>query len=318
MKRSSGHTGSPATGTLEPAPRFTNGQLAGNSTRIVYAGWARSSRAGYTRRSGARWCTRGPTRMDKIERQREHFESISERYYASRRASSHLTLKDLIWEYFFADKDFLKKDGLSVLEPMCGYAEGKAILEKHLVPNFAYEGFDYSETLVRMVRKRDPSLNVFHMDVTRFRASKRYDLIILVGGLHHVPDHVDQILKNLGDALTKGGFIISFEPTHNNPAYKKIRDFTYRRNAFFDAETERAFELSELNGLFQSNGFQVIDQIYPGLLAYVLYYNPDAFPLLNVGGARAVRFLFGIEKRVYRSAVGRGLSFTTLGLWQKT
>lgn len=46
-------------------------------------------------------------------------------------------------------------------------------------------------------------------------------------------------------------------------------------------------------------------KIYPGLLAYVLYYNPYAFPSLNKGSVKFVEFIFNCEKFLYTSAMGR-------------
>jgi hypothetical protein len=57
--------------------------------------------------------------------------------------------------------------------------------------------------------------------------------------------------------------------------------------------------------------------MYPGLAAYVLYYNPDAFPALNFGGPETVRRLFALERPFLRSAAARTLSFATLSLWRK-
>lgn len=255
--------------------------------------------------------------MDKIEKQRVHFEGISERYYVSRQAKSHLLLKHLIWSHFFYDKDFLKKEGMLVLEPMCGYAEGKRIVEEHLCKDFRYEGFDYSETLVETIKKREPGINVMKMDINRFKPAKKYDLVFLIGGLHHVPDYTKKITETISEALVDGGFFINFEPTQNNFIIKRVRERIYKKNSLFDSETERAFDLEDLNDIYLSSNFKIIDQIYPGLLSYVLYYNPDAFPLLNIGGASAVKFLFGIDRLFFRNLIGRNFSFATLTLLQK-
>ena len=63
--------------------------------------------------------------MNKIEEQRKSFEDRSNDYYTKRQSENHLVLKDLIWNYFFHDKEYLNKNGMAVLEPMCGYGEGK-------------------------------------------------------------------------------------------------------------------------------------------------------------------------------------------------
>lgn len=255
--------------------------------------------------------------MDTVEKQREHFESISIKYYQSRQEKNHLLLKDLMWAFFFKDKQYLKKNALSVLEPMCGYAQGKELLGKYLQSDFEYEGFDYSSTLVDIVRQRDPAINIYSGDVTNFRPSRTFDLIILLGGLHHVYAHAESVVGNLGQALNDGGYFINLEPTHNNIVFLKIRERIYRKNSLFDADTERAFELDELNSVFRAKGFSLVDQIYPGLLSYVLYYNPDAFPKLNFGGVKMVKALFRLDSIFFRSYIGKKLSFATLSLWRK-
>ena len=84
-----------------------------------------------------------------------------------------------------------------------------------------------------------------------------------------------------------------------------VRDSVYRRNEIFDAETERGFALSRLNELFTANGFELTDQMYPGLLSYVLFYNPDAFPRLNRGGPSLVRATFVLDSPFLKSWLGR-------------
>ncbi len=199
--------------------------------------------------------------MDKIEQQRDHFENISEKYYKSRQLKNHLLLKDLLWDFFLKDKDFLKKDGLRVLEPMCGYGEGKKILEKNLGIKIAYSGFDYSSNLVEKIKKLDPA--------AEFLSAER------------------------------------------------IRKRTYKKNELFDNDTERAFELKKINQIFIEHNFKIIDQIYPGLLSYVLYFNPDAFPFLNRGGGWLVRAIFNFDKLFFRNFIGKKLSFATIALLQK-
>ena len=200
---------------------------------------------------------------------------------------------------------------------MCGYGEGKDILEKHLGIKILYSGFDYSKNLVEKVKKLDPEADVVEMDITKFVPSKEYDLIIIIGGLHHVPYHVDDVIGNLRKSLTENGYLIYFEPTHNNFLFRKIRERIYKKNSFFDNDTERAFELKKINQVFLGHNFKIIDQIYPGLFSYILYYNPDAFPFLNRGGEWLVKTIFGFDKLFFRNFIGRKLSFATITLLQK-
>lgn len=254
--------------------------------------------------------------VNDIERQREHFENISEKYFQSRQSKNHLYLKDLMWHSFFKDKTYLKKQNLSVLEPMCGYSEGKKIIERTIGTIDDYEGFDYSSVLVEKVNEMNPDLNVYVQDITTFDSDKTHDIIIIIGGLHHVPSYCAEAVKNLRNNLKKGGHFIVLEPTHNNYIFRKVRERIYKKNELFDQQTEQAFVLKDLNDLFLKNGYSLKDQMYPGLLSYILFYNPDAFPWLNFGGKGLVKFLFTLDSLFFRNYIGRKLSFATLSIFE--
>ena len=254
--------------------------------------------------------------MDDIERQRVHFENISETYFKSRQTENHLHLKKLMWSYFFKSKEYLRKDNLSVLEPMCGYSEGKKIIKKNVGAITTYEGFDYSTVLIEKVNKTNPELNVYVQDITTFNSDKTYDIIIIIGGLHHVPSFCEDAVKMLRKNLNPKGHFIVFEPTHNNFLFRKIRERIYKKNELFDQQTEKAFVLKDLNNLFFKNGYSLKDQIYPGLLSYILFYNPDAFPWLNFGGKKLVNFFFQLDTLFFRNYIGKKLSFATLSIYE--
>ena len=227
-------------------------------------------------------------------------------------------LKALIWENFLKRNELLVKEVKCVLEPMCGMAEGYEILSKNLISNLDYHGFDYSENMVEISRQRNPILNIEWNDVTTYQASgDLFDLIILIGGLHHVYSHTEEVLSNLKKSLRPGGYFLSFEPTHNNWLTRRVRKQIYKSNDLFDNDTEQGFEYRDLDGLFRNTGYTKVDEVYPGLSAYVLYYNPDAFPWLNVGGAFFVKMLFFFDKMLWSRWLGRKLSFATISLWRR-
>lgn len=255
---------------------------------------------------------------NKIDQQREHFDSISDVYFGARRHSNHLLLKSLIWSNFLSGHPQLLSRGSAVLEPMCGMAEGLQIIRDYIRPDFSYLGFDYSEKMVEIAKNQFPGMRILWADVTRFDANgEKFDLIILIGGLHHVYKLSDQVVKSLVQSLKPGGKFINFEPTQNCWLTRKIRERIYKQNDLFDDETEQGFDLADLDNIFVQAGMQKVDQVYPGLLSYVLYYNPDAFPRLNLGGNTAVRATFALDQLLWRTRLARKLSFSTLTLWQK-
>jgi SAM-dependent methyltransferase len=255
---------------------------------------------------------------DLIERQREHFNSIADRYHDGRQASNHLYLKDLIWSDIFSHFGSLKGSRLDVLEPMCGFCDGNEIIRKHLSTEISYRGFDYSDAVVESVKTANPDLDIWQADATKYLpAADSYDLIILIGGLHHTPLDAQTIVRNLAPSLRTGGLFISYEPTHGNPLFRIVRDGIYKKNSLFDEQTERAFPARALRELFVNAGLKLELIRYPGLLSYIMYYNPDAFPALNIGGKSLVGLLYSFDKLFYKSAVGRALSFATLSVWRK-
>ncbi len=253
-----------------------------------------------------------------LERQRDHFNSIADRYHDARRGQNHLYLKRRMWSDVFADLDDFKGRQIDVLEPMCGFCDGLDIISNHLTRNVNYKGFDYSDSVVETVRRERPGVDIVQADATKYRPPENaFDLIILIGGLHHTPRDAAEIVANLAPALRSGGIFVNFEPTHGNPVFKKVRDQIYRSNSLFDEQTEQAFPVSGLLQLFENAGLKLRKILYPGLLSYVLYYNPDAFPFLNVGGRGLVDATYAIDKLFYRNAIGRALSFATLSVWTK-
>lgn len=208
----------------------------------------------------------------------------------------------------------------SVLEPMCGFAEGHFIVKNYLKEQFSYYGFDYSENIVAHGKRLNPTLEIDVGNVVTFTPpqGRLFDLIVLIGGLHHVFSNASLVIKNLASSLVEGGYFISYEPTQNNFLSRSIRKRIYKDNKIFDDDTEQGFEYSDLETLFTAAGFKKVDQIYPGLLSYILYYNPDAFPKLNVGGGTFVRLFFAIDRLFWANIIGRYFSFATLTLWQKS
>lgn len=252
-----------------------------------------------------------------IERQREHFNRIAAKYYCSRQDLRHLYLKRKIWEKFFSDIPLSKKENLHILEAMCGYGEAYSISQSHINQKFSFDAFDYSDNMVQYVRVRYPDMNVWTQDVTTFHTSQSYDLIYIIGGLHHVHKYASKVMQNIANSLVPGGLFINFEPTHNNFLFAAIRNAIYAKNSFFDKDTERGFTTKELDMMAQEHGLQVTKQMYPGLLAYVLWYNPDAFPLLNKGSLPFVQKFVDAESRLWDSKIARPFSFATLSCYQK-
>jgi SAM-dependent methyltransferase len=256
--------------------------------------------------------------MDSRERQRAHFNEITPVYVQARKNPNHLLLKDLIWSSFFRQAKVRVDGRLNMLEAMCGTGEGLSIIRKHLTADVSYSGFDYSEEIVAVARSTNPGADIRQADATTYDSDgRKYDWIVLIGGLHHVYSHAQEVIHRLSSSLDRGGYFLNFEPTQNCWLTRRVREHIYNTNALFDEQSERGFELGELDGMFERARLEKVSQVYPGLLAYVLYYNPDAFPILNVGGPGLVRSIFRVDRLFWSSWIARKLSFATISLWRK-
>jgi SAM-dependent methyltransferase len=256
--------------------------------------------------------------MDLRERQRIHFNSIADRYKSARKHSNHLLLKQLMWARALDGIDQFQGKQIKVIEPMCGFGDGKAILENYLKADVVYSGYDYSDNVIETFLKEDPEVNCWKADATIYDPpAAQYDVVILLGGLHHVPEHAEAVVARTAKALRPGGIYINLEPTSGNAVFRKVREAIYKRNSLFDDATERAFECKALLSMFGNAGLTPIKIMFPGLLSYVLYYNPDAFPRLNLGGDRLVRAAFKIDSPFLENVIGRCFSFATLSIWEQ-
>jgi SAM-dependent methyltransferase len=256
-----------------------------------------------------------------IERQRRHFNEIAEKYHQERQNDNYRYLRELIWSRFFAQTDLPARFAgkrVRLLEPMCGFCDGKELIERYLTPDVDYAGYDYSDAVIATVKAEHPGLDVWFADATKFVPEEGvYDIVLVIGALHHIPGHAAQAVGLMARGLKPGGYFINMEPTNGNPVFRLVREQIYRHNDLFDEQTERAFSLPELFAIFEQAGLVRVRAMYAGLLAFVFYYNPDAFPLLNVGGRRAVRTMFALDTLFMDNAIGRFLSFSTVSLWRK-
>jgi SAM-dependent methyltransferase len=253
-----------------------------------------------------------------IEKQREHFESISGEYFSATQHPNSLAFNRLIWAQFLGRHRDVLPRGANVLEPMCGHGIAKEHLEDNLHADFRYTGFDYSRPLVEIARRRMPGAHVFVQDVTTFDSEEKYDLIFLSGGLHHVFDHTVEVLQRLRSALVDGGYLLSAEPTYHNRFYGMVGKAVYRQSPTFEHETEQSYALNQLNEHFLDAGYRIVDQIYPGMAAYVISVSATCFPRLCVGSPTLIKRLMAVEGPIYRHWLGRKMSFCTFTLLQNS
>ena len=252
------------------------------------------------------------------DKQKDHFNSIADNYINIRKTNQgHLEFKKILWEYFFS-KNALDLEKADILEPMCGYAEGYDIIKNfsNIIIN-NYSGFDYSENIVNYCNNNRKNLNIYFLDIINFNESNKFDLAIIIGGFHHVYRDADLAIKNVSNSIKSNGYIINFEPTNEMKIIKNVRAKIYKYNNFFDEKSEKDFNLKQLNNIFQNHDLDLINNYRVGYLAYIFFYNPDAFPIFSKIPKFLVRFLFNIDILISRIFFINKLSFATISIYKK-
>jgi len=260
--------------------------------------------------------------MNSQEIQRKHYNKIAFEYINKRSNKTTLAYRNCLWKEFLRlIKIEINKDkNCLCLEAMCGDCEGSVRLYK-MFKNFRFEAFDYSEEMVKYAKHnkiyKDGILVIRQLDILKFNEKHKFDCVILIGGIHHVYKNAQEVINKINRAIKPGGIFINFEPSNNLWILSKIREIIYNRNSVFESSSEHDFKLGDYNRMLANSGFKIIRQFYPGLLGYVLFYNPDAVPFLNMGGPKVSSLLCKIDIFLGKTFIGKYFSFNTFTIARK-
>jgi SAM-dependent methyltransferase len=129
-----------------------------------------------------------------------------------------------------------------------------------------YTGVDYSEELVGYARRYNagPGREFLSVNIKDFAPSRRFDVVLMVGVLHHMPDPAG-ILGQLRQLLSPRGIVVVNEPQRGNPAISALRWVRKRVDPSYSPD-QVEFSEGELRALFERAGYDV--QSFPqGLLS---------------------------------------------------
>jgi SAM-dependent methyltransferase len=214
----------------------------------------------------------------------------------------------------FIDEPLLRGielDGRKVLEAMCGSGHSTGLL---LERGARVTGLDVSEQAIELFRAKWPQCDaVVESILAPTLPAGSFDVVVVVGGLHHVHPHVEDAVAQIGRLLRRDGFFCFSEP-HAGSLVDLARRAWYARDAMFEAN-EAAIDVDALRRA-GSRWFDVVDERYFGNVAHTL--------VLNSMVVRAPSWL----KRVYAGPamaleaalspfLGRRLSCSVSCQWRK-
>lgn len=158
----------------------------------------------------------------------------------------------------------------NIIELGCGAGANSQYLKKYCRN---YIGIDYSEELIKIADSiySDNGITFRSSDILSFDPVMKYDLVLLIGVLHHLTDlekNLDYI-KKIGN---ENALYIFLEPQAKNPLIQILRFFRKIIDPSY-SKTQRFFHKNELLALLNSASYEVKESRYTG------YFSP---PLAQV------------------------------------
>ncbi|MFP4477418.1 MAG: class I SAM-dependent methyltransferase [Desulfatibacillaceae bacterium] len=119
-----------------------------------------------------------------------------------------------------------------------------------------FTGIDISPRLIELAREHNmaPNRNFHAVDITGWSLSDRFDVIFMIGVLHHLPRPV-AALERLGEMLAPGGMVAVNEPLRGNPLVGFVRRVRKRVDKAYSPD-QITFSPGELARIFRQAGFE--------------------------------------------------------------
>src|SRR4029077_10245440 len=105
-------------------------------------------------------------------------------------------------------------------------------------------------------------------------SAESLDVVVVVGGFHHVQPRVQEAIDEIWKRARPGGFLCFAEP-HQQSIPDMIRRRWYKLDRLFERE-ERSIDVRELEER-NKNRFEFLGKRYGGNLAYLLVLNSLVF-----------------------------------------
>jgi len=175
-------------------------------------------------------------------------------------------------------------------------------------------GLDVSREAVELFREKWPGCEgVVGGILSHDLAPGSFDVVVVVGGLHHVHPQVEEAVGEIRRLLKPRGFSCFSEP-HTGSVVDRVRRWWYRRDQLFEPN-EAAIDLARLQAA-AAGGFDFVSEHYFGNLAHTLVLNSM---VLRV--PRRLKRLYGRPVMAAEAALnpllGRRLSCSVSCQWQK-
>lgn len=193
---------------------------------------------------------------------RKLFNEISYGYIQKDIIPSHSSARKLRLEQTI--KVINMSTDIRILEVGCG--AGFSV--NYLQGNYReYFGVDYSEKLINYAKKIHirKNVNFKAIDIKDYSPHHRFDLILLVGVLHHF-SNIHELFKNMVHLLKPGGWILANEPQGGNPIIHLSRKIRKKIDSAYSSD-QKEFTSQELFKIYENAGLIRINVIPQGIFS---------------------------------------------------
>jgi len=176
----------------------------------------------------------------------------------------------------------------TVAELCCGRGEALTLFGSRV---HRYVGIDVSESMLQSTQKQHnhPNAILLQADATRVPlSSESVDTVLVLGGIHHVPERA-QLFAEIARILKPGGRFIYREPVSDFLLWRALRAVIYRLSPMLNNDTERPLRYAETVPVMEKAGLRSLEYRTYGFLGFCFFMNSDVL-VFN----RLFRFVPGI------------------------
>jgi len=244
--------------------------------------------------------------------QEAHYEAIHDAYEAH-----YYDGPSMAYRHRFIYRPLLEGvnlDNASVADLACGSGHNSLALRSYF-PSVRTTGYDISESACRDYRARTRG-QAHQIDLTLpAKVEEVHDAALIIGGLHHCVADLGTTLKNVAAMVRPGGHFLMMEP-NDDFFLSSLRRIWYKKDQWFEADTEEALKHGELAGL-GAPYFVPERVLYIGGPAFYLILN-SLITRVPLGAKPALSsILFPIES-AYNTLPGKGPFAVFLAHWRRT
>lgn len=153
---------------------------------------------------------------------------------------------------------------IDILEVGCGAGYSAEYLRGYYQ---SFTGIDYSSNLIDYARSviNYPDVAFHTADLYQFKSNKKFDVIVMIGVLHHMPDVIEALKVSLG-LLKPGGYIVTNEPQSANFLIGLLRKIRAKSDQSYSDEQDE-FQEKQIIAFYQEAGFIDIKTHAQGFLS---------------------------------------------------